>query len=82
VINCSAPTIATIDPLNPPLPLFTAWCNQAGLPAASVPCGVTSQGLPIGLQIVGGPRADALVLAASHALEQAFGRPPVPRPLP
>jgi len=73
VINGSAPAIADIDPENPPLPYFTAWCNQVGVPAASVPCGLTGSGLPVGLQIIGGPRADALVLAASHAIEQAFG---------
>lgn len=73
VINRSAPVIADIDPENPPLPYFTAWCNQVGVPAASVPCGLTGSGLPVGLQIIGGPREDALVLAASHAIEQAFG---------
>ncbi|HKU97913.1 MAG TPA: amidase family protein [Vineibacter sp.] len=73
VINRNAPVIADIDPENPPLPYFTAWCNQAGIPAASVPCGLAGSGLPIGLHIIGGPRADALVLAASHAIEQASG---------
>jgi aspartyl-tRNA(Asn)/glutamyl-tRNA(Gln) amidotransferase subunit A len=74
VINISAPAIAGVDPGNPPFPMLTSWGNQAGLPAASVPCGVTAAGLPIGLQIVGGPRKDAVVLQASYALEQAFGR--------
>jgi aspartyl-tRNA(Asn)/glutamyl-tRNA(Gln) amidotransferase subunit A len=74
VINISAPVIAEIDPLEPPLPVLTAWCNQAGLPAASLPCGLTAEGLPIGLQVVGGPRADTLVLSFCHRLEQAFGR--------
>jgi len=73
VINCIAPVIADVDPENPPLPYFTAWCNQAGVPAASLPCGLTRSGLPIGVHVIGGPRADALVLAASHAIEQAFG---------
>ncbi len=40
-------------------------------PAASVPCGLTSEGLPAGLQIVGPSHADALVLRASRAYEQA-----------
>jgi len=74
VININAPVIAELDPLEPPLPVLTAWCNQTGLPAASLPCGVTAEGLPVGLQVVGGPRADALVLSFCHRLEQAFGR--------
>jgi amidase len=52
-----------------------------GLPAISVPCGFTVEGLPVGLQIVGRPRADLAVLRAAHALEQATGcarkRPPL-----
>ncbi|WP_454872215.1 amidase family protein [Paraburkholderia xenovorans] len=57
-------------------PHFTAWCNQLGLPAASVYTGTTPEGLPVGIQIVGGRHADALVLWASHILELAFGRAP------
>lgn len=45
--------------------------NVWGLPAISVPCGKTSQGLPIGLQIVGAPHADATVLQTAFAYEQA-----------
>lgn len=55
--------------------------NISGLPAASVPCGFDSQGLPIGLQIVGRWRADQTVLNAAAAFEQvapwAGDRPPV-----
>ncbi len=43
-----------------------------GLPAISVPCGFTAQGLPVGLQIVGRPRDDLGVLRAARALEQAL----------
>ena len=42
-----------------------------GLPAISVPCGFTSAGLPIGLQIVGAPFAESTVVALAHAYEQA-----------
>jgi aspartyl-tRNA(Asn)/glutamyl-tRNA(Gln) amidotransferase subunit A len=42
-----------------------------GLPAISVPCGFTSTGLPIGLQITGPPGGEAVVLQLSHAYEQA-----------
>ncbi|TDN67156.1 amidase family protein [Paraburkholderia sp. BL10I2N1] len=58
-------------------PYFTAWCNQLGLPAASVYGGMSDSGMPIGIQIVGGRHADALVLWASHVFEQAFGRVPL-----
>jgi amidase len=47
-----------------------------GLPAISVPCGFTPEGLPIGLQIVGRQHRDLDVLKIAHAFEQAtrFGR--------
>jgi len=45
--------------------------NVWGLPAISVPCGFTSAGLPIGLQIVGPPWREDLVLQLAHAYEQA-----------
>ena len=50
---------------------FTYPFNLTGNPAASIPCGWTDDGLPIGLQIVGRRFADALVLQASAAFEQA-----------
>jgi aspartyl-tRNA(Asn)/glutamyl-tRNA(Gln) amidotransferase subunit A len=60
---------------------FTYPFNLSGNPAASVPCGFTSNGLPVGLQIVGPRGADALVLQASAAFEKARPwaqhRPPV-----
>jgi amidase len=40
-------------------------------PAISIPCGFTSSGLPVGLQIVGSHRADFEVLQLAHAFEQA-----------
>jgi aspartyl-tRNA(Asn)/glutamyl-tRNA(Gln) amidotransferase subunit A len=42
-----------------------------GLPAISVPCGFTTSGLPIGLQIVGAPFAESTVMALAHAYEDA-----------
>jgi len=45
--------------------------NLTGQPAATVPCGFTSAGLPVGLQIIGPRFADALVLRAAAAFEAA-----------
>jgi aspartyl-tRNA(Asn)/glutamyl-tRNA(Gln) amidotransferase subunit A len=56
---------------------WTAWTpftypfNMTQQPAATLPCGFTSAGLPVGLQIVGPRHADARVLAACAAFEQA-----------
>jgi aspartyl-tRNA(Asn)/glutamyl-tRNA(Gln) amidotransferase subunit A len=50
---------------------FTYPFNMTGQPAASVPCGFTKGGLPIGLQIVGRRFDDATVLRASAAFERA-----------
>ncbi len=50
---------------------MTLLWNLTGQPAASVPCGFTAEGLPMGLQIVGRRWHDATVLRASAAFEQA-----------
>ncbi|MDP3240129.1 MAG: amidase family protein [Reyranella sp.] len=52
---------------------YTLPCNLTGQPAASMPAGLTRAGLPIGLQIIGAPRADASVLRAMRAYESASG---------
>jgi amidase len=44
-----------------------------GLPAISVPCGFTPEGLPVGIQIVGRPRDDLGVLQLAYAFEQNTG---------
>ena len=48
---------------------YTYPFNLTGYPAASVPVGFTSDGLPVGLQIVAGPLRDALVFTASASFE-------------
>ena len=45
--------------------------NMTGLPLLSVPCGFSSQGLPIGLQLIGGLFDEATLLEAGHSYEQA-----------
>lgn len=74
-------------PPNWPAQRWTSWTpfslpfNMSGQPALSVPCGFTSDGLPMGLQIVGARYADALVLRAGYAYQQAqpltHRRPPI-----
>ena len=50
-----------------------AYITVTGLPAVSVPCGFTDGGLPVGLQIVGRPRADFEVLQLAFAFQEATG---------
>jgi aspartyl-tRNA(Asn)/glutamyl-tRNA(Gln) amidotransferase subunit A len=52
--------------------------NLGGLPAISVPCGLTPDGLPVGLQLIGAVTDEALLLRIAHAFECASA--PVPRP--
>ena len=52
---------------------YTLPCNLTGQPAASMPAGLTRAGLPVGLQIIGAPRADEVVLRAMRAYESASG---------
>ncbi len=49
---------------------FTFPYNATGLPAISIPCGFSSSGLPIGLQIGGKPFDEETVLKVAHAYEQ------------
>jgi Asp-tRNA(Asn)/Glu-tRNA(Gln) amidotransferase A subunit family amidase len=59
---------------------FSQWLNLAGFPGASVPISLSNQGLPLGVQIIGRPFEDELVLAVAEALEQSRG-PWQPPPL-
>ncbi len=53
--------------------------NVLGLPALSVPCGLSGNGLPVGLQIVGPPFEEAAILKVGAALEDGgVGIPPCP----
>lgn len=53
---------------------FTAVFNLSGQPAASVPVGLSPEGFPIGVQVVGRESRDDVVLALSRQLEAAFPR--------
>ncbi len=60
------------EPVAGPLePFFTVPFNMSSQPAASIPVGFTSDGLPVGLQIVGQPYDEVTVLRASARFEEA-----------
>ncbi len=60
---------------------FTGAFNLAGTPAAAVPCGFTSEGLPVSLQIAGRPFEEGTILRVAYAYEQNtpwhLRRPPI-----
>jgi aspartyl-tRNA(Asn)/glutamyl-tRNA(Gln) amidotransferase subunit A len=49
---------------------LTRWVNYLGVPALVLPCGFDSRGLPLALQLVGRPFAEAALLAAGHAFQR------------
>jgi aspartyl-tRNA(Asn)/glutamyl-tRNA(Gln) amidotransferase subunit A len=53
--------------------VFTLSCNLAGLPGISVPCGLSSDGLPIGVQLMARPLDEATLLRAGAVIEAAVG---------
>jgi aspartyl-tRNA(Asn)/glutamyl-tRNA(Gln) amidotransferase subunit A len=53
--------------------VFTVPASLAGLPGISVPAGLSADGLPLGLQIIGRPYDEETVLRVAHVLEQAAG---------
>jgi aspartyl-tRNA(Asn)/glutamyl-tRNA(Gln) amidotransferase subunit A len=55
--------------------IFSVTMSLAGVPALSVPCGTTSGGLPVGLQICGRPYREDQVLQIAHAFEKATALP-------
>ena len=63
-----------IDPVTMYLnDVFTVTANLAGLPGLSVPAGVDSGGLPLGLQVIGKALDEATVFRVGKALEDAAG---------
>jgi aspartyl-tRNA(Asn)/glutamyl-tRNA(Gln) amidotransferase subunit A len=53
--------------------IYTVTGSLAGVPGISVPCGKTSEGLPVGLQIYGPAFREERVLQLAHAFEHAGG---------
>jgi aspartyl-tRNA(Asn)/glutamyl-tRNA(Gln) amidotransferase subunit A len=52
--------------------VYTVPVNLAGLPAASVPCGTTGSGLPVGLQLVADHFKEGDIFRAAAAVEEGF----------
>lgn len=57
---------------------FSFLATTAALPALAMPAGFTKSGMPIGIQLIGPPRGDALVLQVGLALERALNLPKTP----
>ncbi len=80
IITPTSPTTAfkigekTDDPLAMYLSdICTINVNLAGLPAVSLPCGFTSQGLPVGVQLIGKAFGESELLSMAYSYEQAAG---------
>ena len=59
--------------------IFTVTVNMAGLPGISVPAGLSSEGTPLGLQLIGRPFEEATLFRAGQAIEDTAGRFSVPQ---
>jgi aspartyl-tRNA(Asn)/glutamyl-tRNA(Gln) amidotransferase subunit A len=78
----TSPTVAfrlgarTADPIQMYLAdVFTAAANLAGLPAISIPCGLTTEKLPVGLQLTARRFDEATLLRAADVLERRIVMP-------
>ncbi len=54
--------------------IFTVTVNMAGLPGIAVPAGLSSEGLPLGLQLIGKPFDEETLFQTAHVIEQAAGK--------
>jgi len=60
--------------------IFTVTVNMAGLPGIAVPAGLDSQGLPLGLQLIGRAFDEETLFAVGQVIEDAAGRIKLPQP--
>jgi aspartyl-tRNA(Asn)/glutamyl-tRNA(Gln) amidotransferase subunit A len=67
-------------PIGNALARYTSFFNMTGNPAATLPCGMHSAGVPIGIQLVGALWKEEVVLAAAGAIEAAFAGAVLPPP--
>ncbi|MDO5573818.1 MAG: Asp-tRNA(Asn)/Glu-tRNA(Gln) amidotransferase subunit GatA [bacterium] len=80
ILGPTAPTTAPrlgeslMDPIKMYLrDIYTISANLAGLPAMSIPCGMSGDGLPIGLQLIGNCFEEKKMIRAAYTFEQTFG---------
>jgi aspartyl-tRNA(Asn)/glutamyl-tRNA(Gln) amidotransferase subunit A len=77
ILTPTSPIVAPRFPQDSPLPMQnllvrnTGSFNTSGVPVISVPCGFSSEGMPIGMSLAGRDWDEALVLRAAHAYQQA-----------
>ena len=60
--------------------IFTVTVNMAGLPGLAAPAGLSSDGLPLGLQLIGRPFDEETLFALGETIEQSAGRMTLPDP--
>ncbi|KAI1718777.1 amidase domain-containing protein [Ditylenchus destructor] len=53
--------------------IYTTLFNVLGLPAISCPMGLNNHGLPLGIQVIGGPNSEPFLIAVAKEIEKAFG---------
>jgi len=58
--------------------VFTVTVNMAGLPGIAVPAGISAEGLPLGLQLIGRPFEEDTLFSLAHVIEQAHGEMKLP----
>ncbi|MGB7287956.1 MAG: amidase family protein, partial [Salaquimonas sp.] len=54
--------------------IFTVAVNMAGLPGIAVPAGLSADGLPLGLQLIGKPFEEETLFQTAHIIEDAAGK--------
>jgi Asp-tRNA(Asn)/Glu-tRNA(Gln) amidotransferase A subunit family amidase len=89
VMPCRTPLAECCDPASPlfsartlyELSALTRWVNGLGLPAVALPAGYDRDGLPIGVQIVGRPDSDRLLVELAAALQDRLPLKPEMAPL-
>ena len=59
--------------------VFTVTVNMAGLPGIAVPAGLSSDGLPLGLQLIGKPFDEETLFQTAAAIELAAGKFTAPK---